>query len=861
MLMAIAVLVLWSVGSVFLPTVRAVPQGGTERELLAKGEYKAAIVRLEQLVARTPDNREAAALLLEARLETGDYRRALEQGEGWLKRGAVAAIAEWTAEAAYRLGEYDRAAALLETVSTLQADWLKGVLADAQGQKEAARAAFERVVARAMRGPALTPAEKRTAAAALAELERFKEANELYRDATKATPDDSRLKSEWGWLFLEKHNPGDAEGLFQEALKANPNETRALLGLASLAAGRWEKRAPELLAKALQVNPSLAEARVLLAQVHLEEDDYKTATQEVDAALQVNPHLLEAWSLRAVTEYLQGNRAAEQETISRILRQNPAYGKVFADLADFSVIKRQYGAAVEFYRRALTTDPDLADARANLGINLFRLGQEEEARKTLEEAYRRDPYNVWTVNTLRLMDSFIRFDSFETARFRVKLHKKESALLRPYVEELLENTLKDQVARYHFTPPPKIIFEMYPDHEDFAVRTLGLPGLGALGASFGAVVAMDSPSARPRGAFHWGSTLWHEMAHVVTLGLTDNRVPRWFTEGLSTYEENQARPGWGDPMGPELLGPLKQHGLVPIEKLNGVFVRPEYPAQIGFAYFQSGLICEFIAGRFGFPKILAMLGAYRKGLDDAAAIREATGLSLAEFDSQFSAYASEQTYGFAQAVDLEWANAGRKPEELRQEVARNGGNFFARLHLAAALEQQSQFEEAIAQAQAAKKLFPLYAEEGDPYRLLAGIYEKQGQKEKAAAELLEWRENKGRDPGTFQKLATLLSELGRTAEAIQALEDSLYVSMYDVSTHQRLGEWYSASANPRAAAREYQAVLALDPADKAEAHYRLAMAYQALSDQTNARRQVLAALEIAPGFRPAQKLLLELAGK
>ena len=85
--------------------------------------------------------------------------------------------------------------------------------------------------------------------------------------------------------------------------------------------------------------------------------------------------------------------------------------------------------------------------------------------------------------------------------------------------------------------------------------------------------------------------------------------------------------------------------------------------------------------------------------------------------------------------------------------------------------------------------------------------------------------------------------------------------MYDVSTHQRLGEWYSASANPRAAAREYQAVLALDPADKAEAHYRLAMAYQALSDQTNARRQVLAALEIAPGFRPAQKLLLELAGK
>ena len=27
--------------------------------------------------------------------------------------------------------------------------------------------------------------------------------------------------------------------------------------------------------------------------------------------------------------------------------------------------------------------------------------------------------------------------------------------------------------------------EVYPDHEDFAVRTLGMPGLGALGVTFG----------------------------------------------------------------------------------------------------------------------------------------------------------------------------------------------------------------------------------------------------------------------------------------------------------------------------------------------------------------------------------------
>ena len=46
--------------------------------------------------------------------------------------------------------------------------------------------------------------------------------------------------------------------------------------------------------------------------------------------------------------------------------------------------------------------------------------------------------------------------------------------------------------------------EVYPDHEDFAVRTLGMPGLGALGVTFGYAIAMDSPSGRPPGQFPLG---------------------------------------------------------------------------------------------------------------------------------------------------------------------------------------------------------------------------------------------------------------------------------------------------------------------------------------------------------------------
>ena len=47
--------------------------------------------------------------------------------------------------------------------------------------------------------------------------------------------------------------------------------------------------------------------------------------------------------------------------------------------------------------------------------------------------------------------------------------------------------------------------------------------------------------------------------------------------------------------------------------------------------------------------------------------------------------------------------------------------------------------------------------------------------------------------------------------------------------------------------------------DPAQAHYDLARAYHADKQDEQAKEELLAALEAAPGFRPAQKLLLELS--
>ena len=153
--------------------------------------------------------------------------------------------------------------------------------------------------------------------------------------------------------------------------------------------------------------------------------------------------------------------------------------------------------------------------------------------------------------------------------------------------------------KYKMTLPGPVQVEVYPDHEDFAVRTTGMPGLGALGVTFGMVVAMDSPSGRQPGDFNWASTLWHEMSHVFILTATNHRVPRWFTEGLAVHEETQASPEWGDPITPDIVAALRDKKLLPVADLDRGFIRPEYPAQVIVSYYQAGRICDYIQDRWG----------------------------------------------------------------------------------------------------------------------------------------------------------------------------------------------------------------------------------------------------------------------
>ena len=664
----------------------------------------------------------------------------------------------------------------------------------------------------------------------------YTDANNEFRAAVAQSDGNALYRVRWGLLLHERFNNTDAEGLFKEALQRDPKNAQAYLGLALVSEDGYDNNAIVWAAKALELDPKLVAAHELLAEIALEDSDTAQAIAQADEAIKLAPDALDAMAVHAAVEVLADR--SPDAWFAKIAQINPIYGEAYAIVAHNLVFHNRYEDAVADYRKAVELDPQLWSARSELGINLMRLGQEDEPRRQLEMCYDNGYRNEATVNTLRLLDSYKNFVIFKDATTIIKLNKKEADLLHPYVEEILKRAMATYEKKYKMTLPGPVQVEVYPDHEDFAVRTTGMPGLGALGVTFGMVVAMDSPSGRQPGDFNWASTLWHEMSHVYILTATNHRVARWFTEGLAVHEETQASPEWGDPITPDIVAALRDKKLLPVADLDRGFIRPEYPAQVIVSYYQAGRTCDYIQDRWGADKLLDMVHSYAALKATPEVIQENLGMTPEEFDKEFQAWLYK---GVQQTVD----NFDKWREALKA--------------LAQAAKADNS-DAVLKDGDAVVQMYPQYVYAANAYEFIAEADLAKGNKPAAAAILTEYEKQGGRDPEALKQLATLEEGLSEPKEAAATLDRLNWIYPMDEDQHRHLGQLWLAENNYTGAIREYSSVLALHPLDRASAQFDLAQAYFDDGQKDKAEDNVLQALEAAPDYRPAQKLLLQLQG-
>jgi len=840
-------------------------------EALRSGEYEDAIEAFGDVLRGEPGAVRARIGLMEALIATGQYEEAVRVGTA---APDPAVVGHATGEALRRLGRWDEAEAALTAAVGAGTPWsltarvALAELAFQRGRIDEAMAGFDAFIdIYNGAGGNLSGLDLVAVGRAVRYLGRTDPA--LFQDALRAFDEAGNRDPTWpepkvrvGELFLEKYDSPSAQTEFNQVLSQNPRDPDAMLGLARALIFDGTSDARLWLRRVLDTNPNHTEARALLAMQYLVNEGHAEAREEAERALEVNPESLEALTALAGSYMLADQTADFERSRRRALAINPRYARLDTELAELAVQTRRYHEAVTRAQAAVALDSATWEAWGLLGMNELRVGHIDEGRAHLEKAFEGDPYNPWFKNSLDLLDTFERFTIHETEHFQLFLHGTEDELLANYLAPIAEEAYDSLSARYGVEPPIPVRAELFPSHADFSVRTLGEAGLGALGVSFGEVLVMDSPAARELGEYNWASVFWHELSHTFHLAMSDNRVPRWFSEGLAVHEQRKAREGWGHQPSVQFVQALRDDNLKKVSELNDGFMRPQFPQQVIFSYYEASLVFQVIEERYGFEAIRGMLRGYRDGQTTEALFESVLGVSLEAFDEEFDDWLHER---FASPLSG-LVQIGEAPgpaasvDDLADFVRGHPGDLLGRLRLGVMLFHEGRLDEAEPHLRAALRIFPDYAGADSPYWYLAQIHRQRGEPEDAVAALSRLNAMSESNYAALRMQAEILEELDRPAESARALDDAVQIWPYEAELHERLADLHARTGNLQGAVRERGAVVALDPVDKAEALYLLATAQHAAGDNRGARRSVMGALEIAPNYADALELLLALRG-
>ena len=683
-----------------------------------------------------------------------------------------------------------------------------------------------------------------------------------FQRAEKLTPAPREAFLASGQLALDKHDFKLASDAFTAGLKKFPDDPDLLVGRARAYKNLSPIAVQESLESALEINSHHIPSLLFLADHLIDAEQYDEAEKQLALVLEVNPHQPETLAYRAVLAHLRNDDAQEKQFHDDALKfwqTNPQ--------VDFLIglkLSQKYrfteGAAAQ--RRALAFEPDYLPARRQLAEDLLRLGQADEGWALAQSVHKQDAYDVAAYNLVTLQDQMVKFQTLSNADFIVHMSTNEARLYGDRVMDLLARAKESLCHKYGVELTRPTTVEIFPEQKDFAVRTFGMPGNpGYLGVCFGSVITANSPASQAPEPANWEDVLWHEFCHVVTLTATKNRMPRWLSEGISVYEERQANPAWGEKMDLAYREMILNGEVTPIGKLSGAFLAPSNSVHLLFAYYESSLVVEFIVQQFGFDALKKILADLHDGAEINQAIVAHTA-PLPELEKQFDTYARDLAKNLAPGVDLEKPPDHQSSAEASLWKTTHPNNYYARLRQAQDLMEARHWTEAKPMLESLAEAYHGESRAENPYWLLAVTQRNLQETNAELATLKKFAAQESDFQELFARLIQMSLAQTNWSDVAKYGESLLAMNPLVTLPHRALAEAAVATGNDAQAITAYRKWLWLDPPDPAMVHFQLARLLHKGGDaDAEAKRQVLEALEDAPRFRDAQRLLLQIENK
>lgn len=682
---------------------------------------------------------------------------------------------------------------------------------------------------------------------------------QFYNRALKNDPNYRPAYLAAGSLALAKQDYELAANQYREAIKRFGDQPDVHCGLARAFYDSDRGEMLRSLDAAFQLNSKYAPALTMLAEHQIDCENYELAAKLLDRIIEVNPWHPEAWAYGALLAHLEDDLATFKMCWANALKFRPTNPLVDHLIGKKLSQKYRFSEGAEYQRGALKFDPEYLPAKIQLAQDLLRLGDEEKGWVLADEVHAADAYNVQAYNLANLRDNLAKFKTISADGFVVRMDSLEADIYGESVLGLLTEAKEQLCKKYGVELKSSVTVELFPRQQDFAVRTFGMPGGdGFLGVCFGNVITANSPKLET--VHNWRAMLWHEFCHVVTLNMTQNRMPRWLSEGISVYEEVQRDPVWGQGMTPEFRKMIIEGGLTPVGNLSSAFMNPETPMHLQFAYYESSLVVEFVIERFGFDALKLILADLANGVEINAAIAKRAA-KLEEIEQQFDAFARKRAEELA--PDIEWAEPqpgqiiSSEPNSLNDWLAGHPNSFWGLTVRAKRFMAGEKWEEAKGPLEKLISLYPQYAGEDNAYRFLAEVHRNLGETEAERETLGKLASISSDSIYAYDRLMQMEAEEENWAPVVAAGEKYLAVYPLNAETYWQMGQANQELGKNAEAVGSYRRLLLLDPADPADVNYRLASLLRR-EDPATAKRHVLEALADAPRFRQAHRLLLEI---
>ncbi len=565
-----------------------------------------------------------------------------------------------------------------------------------------------------------------------------------------------------GDFFVTHDRPIDAVKEYQSALKLNSHATPAIVGLANIALRQFDfDKVDQLVAALRRIEPDASEADRLAARNLTLQQKPAEAEKILHRLLQAHPDDLETLQILAAAQAAAFRSKAMNATLKRIDALAPGSAAAYDEVAQVLSLLRQDEQAEAMYKTAIARAPWWNSPRNGLGLLYTQIGDEQAAQAALQIAHELDPYNLRTTNYLRLLDDMGKMQRAGSPHFILVYRQDLDPLVPLYFPQALEAIYKKVCGDFQSAPKQKTMVEVFPAHDQFSVRTTGGAWIETIGASTGRVIAITAPRSNGTGvsAFDWARVVRHEFTHTVTLGMTGNRLPHWFTEGLAVWEENGPIP-WEWP--PMLYKVATTGKFFPLDQLTWGFVRPRRPMDKQLAYAQSLWIVEYIEQKWGHDAILKLLDQFHQGTEVGAAFETVLNQPPAAFDAAFGAWARQRV-----------ASWGYDPKTAQayQALCREGDD----------LIQGGKYEAAVTVWENAMQLRPM---DELPHQRLAGLYLHLKQTDAAVRELTLLSRATQENDAYAKKAAELLTAAGKLPEAARMADRAIEINLYDPAAHQ-----------------------------------------------------------------------------